>query len=323
MNHPLFSTDKLQAVSHLDSRQMWANTRFWLETYNLKTGRHGWKSRHLKNLFNSLLRLFELGLRLSGLYTRGRQNAEQLAFRTLPLFFPALPESFEGFRILHLSDLHLDGMPGLEKLVLNQMHGEEFDLCVITGDFRAYVQGPLVPMLNLLEPLLRGIRSSYGFLGVLGNHDCCHMLEPLEALGIRMLINEDYLIEKNGDRIQIIGTDDVHSYYTDQALHALEKASEEFVIALVHSPELYNYAAQMGVSLYLCGHTHAGQIALPGGFAPFKSLKQGKAFYQGHWRYNGMQGVTSAGVGTVGIPVRFNTRGELLVLELHRGPEPD
>ncbi len=78
----------------------------------------------------------------------------------------------------------------------------------------------------------------------------------------------------------------------------------------------------MGVSLYLCGYTHAGQIVLPGGIAPIRHLHHGKAFYRGHWFFKGMQGVTSAGVGTSGIPVRFNTRGELLVLELHRGQLP-
>ena len=311
----------LSAGQRLDGRQMWANTRFWLETHNLKTGRYGYRSRHHWTLFLTLLRVFELGLRFSGLYRRGRRNAEQLEFKILPLYFSNLPEPFEGFRILHLSDLHLDGMPRLMELVHEQLLDEEFDLCVITGDFRADISGSFQPVMDLLGPFLEGIRTIHGILGVLGNHDSCLMVEPLEALGIRMLINEEWEIEKSGERIQLIGVDDVHAYYTDQTLQAFSEISEDFAISLVHSPELYDVAAQMGVNLYLCGHTHAGQIVLPGGVAPIKHLHQGKAFYRGHWFFKGMQGVTSAGVGTSGIPVRFNTRGELLVLELHRGKQ--
>jgi predicted MPP superfamily phosphohydrolase len=116
-----------------------------------------------------------------------------------------------------------------------------------------------------------------------------------------------------------VGTDDVHYYYTDQSLHALEAAREGFTIALVHSPELYQAAAAAGVDLYLCGHTHAGQVRLPGGLAPLKHLRVGRHLYDGQWRHGDMQGVTNAGAGTSGIPVRFNTESEILVLRLRRG----
>ena len=102
-------------------------------------------------------------------------------------------------------------------------------------------------------------------------------------------------------------------------MHAMENAGSDFSIALVHSPELFDMAAEMGVDLYLCGHTHGGQVCLPGGIPFLTHLNRGKNFYSGYWRYRGLQGVTSCGVGTSGVPVRFNTQGELSILKLHRG----
>jgi predicted MPP superfamily phosphohydrolase len=173
-----------------------------------------------------------------------------------------------------------------------------------------------------LARLVAGVRSRHGFLGVLGNHDDCHMVSPMESMGIRMLINEAVEIERGGARIQVIGTDDVHYYFTDQAVHALEKAGPDFTIALVHSPEVYDLAAGMGVDLYLCGHTHGGQVCLPGGRAIIKHLARGRDFYKGIWRHRGMVGLTNCGAGTSGIPVRFNTQGEVLILGLRRAPAP-
>ena len=104
------------------------------------------------------------------------------------------------------------------------------------------------------------------------------------------------------------------------SLHALEHADNGFSIALIHSPELYDIVAEMGVDLYLCGHSHAGQICLPGGRAILAHLNRGRKYYRGNWNYLETQGITHAGAGTSGIPVRFNTQGEVLIHHLHRQP---
>src|SRR5262249_3952022 len=158
-----------------------------------------------------------------------------------------------------------------------------------------------------------------GCIAVLGNHDDCHMVAPMEAMGIRVLVNERHFIERGGDRVQIIGTDDVHYYYTDQSLHALEAAKDEFTIALIHSPQLREAGVDMGVALYVRGQTPAGQVCLPGGVPLVRHVRAGHAFFRGEWRHKDMVGVTNAGAGTSGIPVRFNTRGEVLALTLRRG----
>ncbi|MEI6414261.1 MAG: metallophosphoesterase [Pseudomonadota bacterium] len=304
----------------INPRQMWAINRFWTETQNLVTKRYGGKrSQHWTVLF-FMMQTFQLCLKIVGWYERGVRNAEAIVVREMDLAFEQLPPAFEGFTLLHLSDLHLDGMPGLAEKIVELASPYEVDLCVLTGDYRTKLHGPIDETMNHLRFLVSGIRSRQGFLGVLGNHDDCHMVAPMEDMGIRMLINESCALERAGQKLQIIGTDDVHYYYTDQALHALERARQGFTIALIHSPELYEEAARMGVALYLCGHTHGGQVCLPGGRKIITHLNRGHAFYKGYWTYQGMQGITHCGVGTSGIPVRFNTQGEILLLRLHRKP---
>lgn len=322
--HPL-KTDADLALHHqpspayqrlINRRQIWAANRFWMELDNMKTKHYGVKVRHHWNSLLFITKAFEYSLRFIGLHKRGLRNAEDIAVREIPLYFSNLPKAFEGFTILHLSDLHLDGMKGLEHRILNALDNRKVDLCVLTGDYRTELHGVNKYIINSLKYLIDRINSRHGFIGILGNHDNCHLVNPLEQIGICMLVNGSSFIHQSNERIQIIGTDDVHYYYTDQALHSLEHAEDDFSIALVHSPELYDVAAEMGVDLYLCGHTHAGQICLPGGRAILKHLHRGRKYYHGHWQYRGMQGITHAGVGTSGIPIRFYTRGEILIHKL-------
>jgi hypothetical protein len=306
------------AGAAIPPRFIWAANRFRMETENRKSRRYGGKGPHHWYALLFLMRTLEVLLKLTRQYERGVRNAWDIAVREIDVELPRLPPAFDGFTILHLSDLHLDGMPGLDKAILDRVGTLEFDLFVLTGDYRTELHGPIGPTMDGLRPLVEGVRSRHGVLGVLGNHDDCHMVGPMEAMGIRMLVNESVRIARGSEVLQVVGTDDVHYYFTDQAVHALEAARDSFTIALVHSPEAYDVAAGLGVDLYLCGHTHAGQVCLPGGRPVIRHLSRGRRFYRGTWRHRGMLGVTNAGAGTSGVPVRFNTRGEILVLTLRR-----
>ncbi len=304
----------------INRRQLWAANRFWMEMNNLKTRRYGNRTYHHWYSLLLMVKSFRFILHGLGQYKRGVRNAEDIQFRTNPLHLPNLPESFSGFTILHLSDLHMDGLEGLEDRILEKLDNRVIDLCVLTGDFRTRLHGPNRHIVKKIKYLIDGINTRHGFIGILGNHDDCHMVNPLEEIGICMLINQNCILNQGDDQIRIIGTDDVHYYYTDQALHALEHAAGDFSILLVHSPELYETASKMGVDLYLCGHTHGGQVCLPGGKPILTHLNRGRRFYRGNWRYKNMLGFTSSGVGTSGIPVRFNTRGEVIIHSLHQHP---
>jgi uncharacterized protein len=304
-----------------DARQAWAANRFWMETANLKSKRYGGKRPHHWYALLAATRAFDWILKAVGQHERGYRNACDLVVREIDHALARLPAAFDGFSILHLSDLHLDGMPELTDLVLAEVRGRRFDLCVLTGDYRTELHGPIGPVMASLRRLVAGLDTAHGTLAILGNHDDCHMVAPFEEMGARVLLNESVAIERGGSEIVLVGTDDVHYYYTDQALHALERAATApFSIALIHSPELYDVAADLGIDLYLCGHTHGGQICLPGGFPIITHLNRGRRFYRGVWQHGAMRGVTHCGTGTSGIPVRFNTRGEILVHQLRARP---
>lgn len=305
----------------LESRRAWWTNRRRLETQFLRSGIYGTRERHRPMLDATVVAL-KWTLKALGLYRQGVRNAENIVLRQRDLLLANLPPAFDGFTILHLSDLHFDGMPGLEHRALDIWGDREVDLCVLTGDYRHHLHGPRETAMESLRTLVAGIRSRHGFLAVLGNHDDSHMVQPIESMGVRMLINESAWIHRRGQRLRVTGTDDVRYYYTEQADRALEGAHSDFSIALVHSPEFYDVAHRMGVDLYLCGHTHAGQICLPGGRPLITHVDCGREFYKGVWNYGGMYGVTHSGVGTSGIPVRFHTQGELLLLRLRRGEQP-
>jgi predicted MPP superfamily phosphohydrolase len=154
---------------------------------------------------------------------------------------------------------------------------------------------------------------------VLGNHDCIEMVPLLEAGGIRMLLNEHAVVEHGGASIQLAGVDDPHYYETDNLHQALDGVPESaFKILLVHSPEICRKAAFSGVNLYLCGHTHAGQICLPGGRPLLINSKCPRECHSGLWTFEEMTGYTSRGAGTSSVDVRFNCPPEITVHTLRR-----
>ena len=89
---------------------------------------------------------------------------------------------------------------------------------------------------------------------------------------------------------------------------------------LVHTPEVADMAAAAGHDLFLCGHTHWGQVCLPGGVPVVTALYANRALARGAWRRGDMLGYTHAGCGVSRIPVRFFTRGEVVSITLRRGP---
>ena len=272
------------------------------------------------------LAAFRLGLQLTGLWRRGLANGLDLRVRTLRLELPGLPEAFQGYRVLHLADPHLDAAPGLPAAILESVAGLEVDLCVCTGDFRAADQGPFTET-EILEPLAalrRTVRAADGFIATLGNHDCADMVPEFARLGYELLLNRSRRLRREGAEILVTGVDDVHRYYTPAAaaaLTALEPAT--FGLALVHSPEFAPEAAAAGYHLYLCGHSHGGQVCLPGGRPVVTNLpRRHRPMARGLWRYRAMTGYTSPGAGLSSLPVRFNCPPEVTLFVLGRAGDP-
>lgn len=161
---------------------------------------------------NILRPLLKHGLKAVGLLARGERNALQPVLLNMRLAFDSLPPGFCGFRILQLSDLHIDGIPGLAERVVEQIAPLEVDLCVLTGDYRFATSGPCHNVYPEMRKIVRAIRSRRGILGILGNHDYAEEAPELEAMGVRMLMNA--AVEIGGERgsIWVAGVDDAWDY---------------------------------------------------------------------------------------------------------------
>ena len=228
-----------------------------------------------------------------------------------------LPSAFDGFTILHLSDLHADLCAAAMRRAAELAHGLDYDLCVLTGDYRGRTHGDCTPCLEAVARLCESLHGDV--YAVLGNHDSITMVPDLEALGVRVLLNECVVIERGKASIYLAGVDDAHFFRADN----IEKAAAEIPqgcvsVLLSHTPEIYRQAAHAGFDLMLSGHTHGGQICLPGGVPILLEADLPRAFAAGAWRHGEMAGYTSVGTGSSVVPVRFNSRPEITLHRLER-----
>src|SRR5438552_5606639 len=304
-------------------RRVWAERRRRMEAQNTQFGPDGprafWRSR----IFSAGLSMFYAGARLMRLDGRGRRNALDIQLVARSISFPDLPRAFDGYRILHLSDTHLDCLPELATVASRLIAGIEVDLLALTGDIHGRQRAPLADSTGPLAELIGAVRVKDRHLAILGNHDPAAMAEALEDLGFKVLTNESSVLTRGGEHIVVTGLDDVHRFFTSDALGALSRAPDGFRIALVHSAELADYAAPAGYDLYLCGHTHGGQICLPGGRPIVTHLLRCGYGSVGLWREGNMIGYTNNGLGVGDIPLRFNSRGEISIITLRRSTRGD
>jgi len=278
--------------------------------------RRGWKRIHIENWY-SVHWLISGCLQATGLYWRGRRNAERVEVKHNLVQSAALPREFDGFTLLHLTDLHVEISERAMQRVAQLADGLSYDACVLTGDYRNRTFGSF-------DAALAGLAALRGHLkdpiyGVLGNHDSIRMVPALEDMGIRMLLNEADTLVRNDARIHIAGVDDAHFFRMDN----IEKAAallphEDFSILLSHTPEIYRQAAHAGFDLMLSGHTHGGQICLPGSIPIILEARMPRRFGARAWRHGDMQGYTSVGAGTCIVPVRLNCPPEITLHRLER-----
>lgn len=263
-------------------------------------------------------------LRMTMLMDRARSNAVRYQLLEIDVSIEGLPGEFEGYRILHLSDLHIDEILDGGERLCEIVSGLDYDLCVMTGDYRFETYGVYDEMLERMARLVEALRSPDGVVGILGNHDFIEMVPELEDMGVRMLLNESLAIERGGNRIWLVGLDDAHYYGVDDLARATSAVdATETMLLLVHSPEAIEQAAASGVDLYLCGHTHGGQVCLPGGVPVIGNARCSRDKLSGRWRHGRMQGYTHRGTGSSGLAVRINCPPEIAVHRLVRGSEGD
>jgi len=269
---------------------------------------------HLENWysFHSVVRN---SLRAVGLLGRARRNALDIRVVRHEVPLARLPQSFNGFTVLHLSDLHLDINDRAAHAIIERVReAGDYDLCVLTGDYRAKTFGDIDETLRRMEMLRSHLKDPV--FAVLGNHDSVRMVPAMEAMGIRLLLNESERFERGGEVLYLAGIDDAHYYRVDSIEKAAGHLPEDAAkILLSHTPEIYRQAAHADFDLLLCGHTHGGQICLPGGHPVILDARIPRYFGRGRWQYKGMFGYTSPGAGTSIVDVRLNCPAEIT---LHR-----
>ena len=313
---PTMGDDEIRSVLEQRLGRVHAQQRLGIESeHEAQIFGQGLNFFHFENLTAShvLIRAF---LMATGLYWRGLNNAKKVRVTHNIIRSPRLPTSFQGYTMLQISDPHVDMnlevMQQIESLV-DRLH---YDVCVLTGDYRGRTFGPIDATLKGMAHLRDTLRGPV--YGVLGNHDTIAMVPTLEALGIRMLLNEEDTLERGHQRIHLAGIDDAHFYQVDN----IEKAAagiphNEFSVLMSHTPEIYRHAAHAGFDVLISGHTHGGQICLPGGIALTLDSNLPRRMGAGAWTYQDMIGYTSRGAGSSVVPVRFNCPPEITLHHFH------
>ncbi len=238
-----------------------------------------------------------------------------------------LPRAFDRYRLIQLSDLHLaEGKlltsARLQKLI-EQVNRLRPDAVVITGDFVSRFDA--TSRTGIAE--LACLQARDGVFAVSGNHDYwtdIHgVIKAVEAAGVTFLTNAHHVIRRGGAALAIAGIDDVWEGKPDldQALRGV--TSETPVILLAHEPNYAEVAARdRRVKLQLSGHSHGGQVRMPG-VGPLALPDLAWAYPMGLYRVHASEGAghtlwvyTNRGVGLAEMPLRFHCRPEVTIFQL-------
>jgi hypothetical protein len=244
-----------------------------------------------------------------------------------------LPAAFDGFRIVQLSDIHMDEFTEgfFLRRVVERVNSLRPDAVLLTGDYvtcgfglQKYATGAAWQCANLLKELQCGqIHAS------LGNHDVSvgprQVTEALTANGISVLNNSCIPVERGGGRFWLAGVDDPVEGHPKPELAipgAIRNLPDEPVVLLCHAPDyadhLLKTAAGKAVGLMLSGHTHGGQVRLPL-IGALQHTTLGRKYVQGWFRLGELQLYVNRGIGTSGLPLRFDCLPEITLLTLRRG----
>ncbi|HSM54634.1 MAG TPA: metallophosphoesterase [Candidatus Sulfomarinibacteraceae bacterium] len=272
----------------------------------------------------ALLALQLLGLAL--LWWGAVVEPQRLSLTRLEVTLPGLPADAPPVRLLHISDIHLERITAREEALLALAASAEPDAIVITGDYVNLSYNRDEKTLSQVRGLLQRLRAPHGVYATLGSPpvDLRQTVAPLfEDLPVCLLRDGWAALDLGqGRRLVILGVDCTHHLDEDgQRLHEVVSAAPNGVprLLLYHSPELMPQAAAHGLDLYLCGHTHGGQVRLPLLGPILTSSQLGRRYVMGHYREGSTQLYVSRGVGLEGLSaprVRFLAPPEITLVEV-------
>jgi predicted MPP superfamily phosphohydrolase len=238
--------------------------------------------------------------------------ASKLKLKSIVINDPNLPQSFNNFKILFISDLHLDIKPNSLEFI-NKINIPDYDLLIFGGDF---FDKPKLNenKTNDFKKIFKLLKTKHNF-AVLGNHDSKEIIEFENDYDLKFLINENVSIIRKNEKINITGIDDITSFNTEYQTKCLKK-NNEYNICVSHNPDFLEIAEKHNYNLQLSGHTHGGQILLPFKFVLYPQTKYRFAL-SGLWNYKKMKGITSTGFGCATHPLR-NIDPEIILITLKK-----
>jgi predicted MPP superfamily phosphohydrolase len=248
----------------------------------------------------------------------GFAESTRLRIERLTIPLPRLPEAFRGTEVAYLTDVHLGPFVSADyvasvvrtTLVLNP------DLILLGGDYTHRDGKYIGPCFELLAKL----SAPLGVYGVLGNHDYWHGLDETKAAmksaKIEELTNRGVWLTRNGERLRLAGVDDLWEGRPDLAAALGDTRPSDACLLLSHNPDFAETLTDRRVGLVLSGHTHGGQVVVPGYGPPVVPSRYGMKYAHGLVEAPATKVYVSAGVGMTGLPVRANCRPEVTILTL-------
>lgn len=251
-----------------------------------------------------------------------------LELNTYTISSDRLPETFNGYRIAHISDLHNAEMGKDNEKLLTMLREAEPNIIAITGDLIDSRNTDIEIALEFTGAAMEIAPCYY----VTGNHEARvseydELKEGLTEQGVAVLDDERMELVLSGKTIALLGVNDP-SFQTDylfgdsetvmkSKLQEISDAENEFTILLSHRPELFEVYADNNMDLVLSGHAHGGQFRLPfvgGLMAPNQGLFP--KYDAGLYTEENTNMIVSRGIGNSILPFRFNNRPEVILIEL-------
>lgn len=256
-------------------------------------------------------------LALRPLHRMWRKTIDQIEVSRISLPVRRLPAALEGLIACQISDFHVDREEDLERLerAVVLINRQRPDFVFLTGD---YFSGSRT-MRKFIDPFtvaLSRLAPATGVFAIAGNHDHWASFEriaaALRSAGADVLSNESRKLAVRGERLTIVGIDDLWSRKAEPSRAFAGVASDECNIVLAHNPDTAIYASHYGPGVMLSGHTHGGVVRIPFYGAPLRSiLRLGKQYYAGLNPYRDFYVYTNRGLGTFLVRVRVNCRPEV------------
>jgi predicted MPP superfamily phosphohydrolase len=242
-------------------------------------------------------------------------EANSLSIEKIDISLKKLPKRLDGFRIIHLSDIHHSPFVSLEHIrrAVKVANGLAPDLFLMTGDYVSHGREFIAPVAEVLGNL----SSEFGTFACLGNHDhwtdAGEVANRFRAAGINVLINEGLRFTARDASFWLGGVDDymVGKSNLKAAIHG--SFEDEMKILLAHNPVLVRQAARYGIDLVLSGHTHGGQVKLRD---DEKRILPKRRLTAGLHRRKETQIYITRGIGTVVVPLRYRCPPEISLIEL-------